>query len=366
MPQQRRIPQPRSERAERPKPQRRGGCFSALIYFLLVIGISALLAGVGWLFADDVLALTKDDFTATIDIAEDDDIADIADKLHEAGLVRYTFLFRLYSKFADAEEKISPGSYEVKGTMDYRALVSAMRSTSSYRTVISVTIPEGFTVEQILLRLSDSGVNTYEKLRDVCDNYEFEYSFLEGLPKGKNRLEGYLFPDTYDFYINDTPVSAINKMLSNFNRKLTTSLREKIDESGYTMREILTIASLIEKEAANNSERGEISSVIHNRLNSKNFKLLQIDATIQYVLPDRKDKLSTEDTKIDNPYNTYKYEGLPPGPICNPGVASIKAALNPSDTKYYFYALTEEGVHAFSRTAEEHQAVIDANPGVYN
>lgn len=365
MPQQRRIPQPRSDNSDNQKQRSRSGCFSAIIYFLFVIGASALLAGVGWLFADDVLALTKDDFTVTIDISEDDDIADIAKKLNDAEIVRYPFLFRLYSKFADAEEKISPGSYEVKGTMDYRALVSAMRATSSYRTVISVTIPEGFTVEQILLRLSDAGVNTYEKLREVCDNYDFEYSFLEGLPKGKNRLEGFLFPDTYDFYINDNPVSAINKMLSNYNRKLTNTLKEKIEESGYTMREILTIASLIEKEAANNSERRDISSVIHNRLNSKNYKLLQIDATIQYVLPGRKEKLSTEDTKIDNPYNTYRYEGLPPGPICNPGLESIKAALNPSDTNYYFYALTEDGVHEFSRTAEEHQAVIDANPGVY-
>lgn len=366
MPAQRRIPQPSSGEPKRNNaPVRRTGCLSAIIYFLFVIGASAFLAGMGWLCADDVLALTKEDTTAPIEIAEDDSIAEIADKLHEAGIVRYPFLFRLYAKFSNAEAKINPGSYEVKGTMDYRALVSAMRSTSSYRAVVSVTIPEGFTVEQILLRLSDSGVNTYEKLLDVCENYDFEYSFLEDLPKGKYRLEGFMFPDTYDFYVNENPVAAINKLLANFNRKMTASLREKIDASEYTMREILTIASLIEKEAANNDERGKISSVIHNRLNSKNLRLLQIDATIQYILPERKGLLTTEDTLIDNPYNTYKYEGLPPGPICNPGIASIKAALDPDDTKYYFYALTEEGVHAFSRTAEEHQQIINENPGVY-
>ena len=366
MPEQRKIPQPKSEEPKRKKaPVRKSGCLSAILYFLFVIGASAFLAGMGWLCADDVLALTKEDFTAPIEITEDDDIAAIADKLHEAGIVRYPFLFRLYAKFSNAEEKINPGSYEVKGTMDYRALVSAMRSTSSYRAVVSVTIPEGFTVEQILLRLSDHGVNTYENLLDVCENYDFEYSFLEGLPAGKNRLEGYLFPDTYNFYVNENPVSAINKLLANFNRKMTQSLRDKIDQSGYSMREILTIASLIEKEAANNDERGKISSVIHNRLNSKNLRLLQIDATIQYVLPERKGLLTREDTLIESPYNTYKYEGLPPGPICNPGIASIKAALNPDDTKFYYYALTEEGVHAFSRTAEEHQKVIEANPGVY-
>jgi UPF0755 protein len=267
--------------------------------------------------------------------------------------------------FSNAEEKIDPGSYEVRGMMDYRALVSAMRHTSSYRTVVTVTIPEGFTVEQTIRRLVEKGVNTYEKLADVCTNYDFEYSFLEGLPFTANRLEGYLFPDTYDFYVNENPVSAINKLLANFNRKMTAELRKQIEESDYTMQEILTIASLIEKEAANDDERGEIASVIYNRLNSKNLKKLQIDATIQYFLPERKEQLTIADTQIDNPYNTYIYEGLPPGPICNPGMKSIRAAINPDETNYYFYALTEEGVHEFSRTAEEHQAIIDANPGVY-
>jgi len=367
MPDNRRIPQPHSQNAGRPKKTARktSGCFSAIIYFLFVIGASALLAGLGWLAADDVLSLTKDDITASIEITEQDSIRDIADKLKDAGIIRYPFLFRLYAAFSKAEKKIDPGSYEVSAIMDYRAIVSAMRDTSDYRTVVSVTIPEGFTLKQILQRLADNGVNTYEELADICENYDFEYSFLEGLPASENRLEGFMFPDTYNFYVNENPVSAINKFLANFNKKMTAELRQQIEESGYTMQQILTIASLIEKEAANDDERGEIASVIHNRLNSKNLKKLQIDASIQYILPERKEVLSIEDTKIDNPYNTYMYEGLPPGPICNPGIKSIRAALNPDQTNYYYYALTEEGHHEFARTAEEHQAIIDANPGVY-
>jgi len=367
MPDNRRIPQPRSQNSgSAGKPVRRStGCFGAIIYFLFVIGASALLAGLGWLAADDVLSLTKEDIAASIEITEQDSISDIAEKLKDSGIIRYPFLFKIYAGFSNAEKKIDPGSYEVSAIMDYRALVSAMRDTSDYRSVVSVTIPEGFTLKQTLQRLADNGVNTYEKLAEVCKSYDFEYSFLEGLPVSANRLEGFLFPDTYNFYVNENPVSAINKLLANFNKKMTAELRKQVEESGYTMQQILTIASLIEKEAANDDERGEIASVIYNRLNSKSLKKLQIDATIQYILPERKEYLSIADTKIDNPYNTYMYEGLPPGPICNPGLKSIRSALGPDETNYYFYALTEDGTHAFAKTAEEHQAIIDANPGVY-
>ena len=225
---------------------------------------------------------------------------------------------------------------------------------------------EYLTTEQIITRLVENGVNTYEELADVCANNDFEYSFLSELPYGaENRLEGYLFPDTYTFYVGENAISAISKLISNFSSKFTSAYRDRAEELGYTMHEILTIASLIEKEAASTDEMSTISSVIHNRLESSNFPYLQIDATIQYILDERKAQLTYEDLAIDDPYNTYLYEGLPPGPICCPGEAAIKAALYPKNTDYYYYALTEEGVHEFSRTAAEHQQIIDANPGVY-
>jgi UPF0755 protein len=339
-----------------------------MIYFLCVIGVSVFLAGFGWMCADDMLALTKDENDYTITVSETDSVSDVAGKLKELGVIKYGWLFKLFGVVYNADEKIDPGSYEINSIMDYRALVSAMRNTSSYRSTVSVTIPEGFTLEQAIERLANKGVNTAEALREVCYDYDYEYSFTEELKNGEKRLEGYLFPDTYEFYVNETPVSAIGKLLSNFNKKFTVSMRERAEELGYTVNEILTIASLIEKEAAakdGNEERAKISSVIHNRLNSTNYPKLQIDATIQYVLPERKERLSYADLEVESPYNTYKYEGLPPGPICNPGEEAIKAALYPASTKFYFYALTDDGTHEFSRNAEEHQAVIDANPGVY-
>jgi UPF0755 protein len=347
MPDNRRIPQPHSQvPGKSKKPAAKGaGCFTAIIYFLFIIGASALLAGLGWLTADDVLALTKEDISAAIEVKSGDDVGAVAAKLKDAGIIRYPFLFKLYAGFSDAKEKIDPGSYEVSATMDYRALIYAMRATSNFRSVVTVTIPEGFTLEQTLQRLSDSGVNTYESLKDVCANYEFEYSFLTDVPLGDKRLEGFLFPDTYNFYVNESPVSTINKLLSNFNQKMTAELRTKVENSGYSMQQVLTIASLIEKEAANDEERANISSVIHNRLNSKSMKYLQVDASIQYFLPERKEKLTYDDLKIDNPYNTYLYEGLPPGPICNPGLKSIKAALDPNKTKYYFSGVNRAEVN---------------------
>jgi UPF0755 protein len=370
MPDNRRIPQPHSAESVRNKKtaKKNSGCFGAVIYFLVIIGVSALLAGIGWLCADDVFALTKQDVKAAIEIKKDDDIGDIAGMLKHAGIIRYPFLFRLYAGFSHAQEKIDPGSYDVSATMDYRALVYAMRDTSNYRAVVSVTIPEGFTLDQALEKLAEKGVSTYDDPKKTASSYEFEYSFLSDVPLGEKRLEGFLFPDTYNFYVNESPVSALNKLLANFNKKMTAELRGQVKESGYSMQQILTIASMIEKEAAGtdgDKERYNISSVIHNRLNSKSFRKLQIDATIQYVLPKRKEQLSFADLEVESPYNTYLHEGLPPGPICNPGVKSIQAALNPNKTDYYFYALTDEGVHAFSRTAAEHEKIIADNPGVY-
>ena len=227
--------------------------------------------------------------------------------------------------------------------------------------------------------LAEQGVCSTDKLEAAAD-YEFDYAFLQGLPYGdKNRLEGYLFPDTYQFFVGDDPENVIDKFLTNFDRKLTEELRsavagvnemltEKMTENGFTEQEIansmldlhdiITVASLIEKETAKTSESATIASVIYNRLCSKLYPCLQIDATIQYALPERKEVLSDADKSLISPYNTYTNAGLPAGPIANPGINSIRAALYPAETDYYFYALNKNGVHTFSETYYEHQEVL--------
>ncbi len=334
------------------------GCLSGVLYFFFVIGLSALLAGGIWMAANEVLGLSKQPGQVNIEIKEGESIADITDTLKAKGVIQYPWLFKLYANVSKAEEKIVPGAYVLETNLDYMAIVGAMKKNSQYRAIVKVTIPEGFTLKEIFARLEENRVCTTKDLWTVAREHEFSYSYLKELPKTDNRLEGYLFPDTYEFYVNENPVDVISKMLAIFDRKLTADMRQQAEAMEMSIHEVVTLASMIEREAANAEEAPTISSVIHNRLRSDKFPYLQIDATILYALPAHKTALSSEDMDIDSPYNTYLYEGLPPGPICSPGKSSLMAAVDPDDTGYYFYAVNKEGKHQFSKTKAEHDKVV--------
>ena len=331
-----------------------------VMYFLFVVCISIALAAFGWLAANDVLALNKTMKEATIEIPEDFDIDYVANELKRNGIIEYKFLFKIYASFSDADEKIDPGTYTVSTSLDYRALVTKMQAGYDELTV-KVTLTEGMTLKDIFATLEENGVCSQEELWEAAANYDFDYDFLSAETLGDQlRLEGYLFPDTYDFYTDSSAQTAISKFLDNFESRVTDEMYRMAENSGYSMHDILTVASLIEKEAGSNDERPTIASVIYNRLDS-DFRYLQIDASVQYILDERKEDLTYEDLLIDNPYNTYVYEGLPPGPICNPGLASIQAALEPENTDYFYYALNKEGTHNFFETYEEHQAFTESD-----
>ena len=200
-----------------------------------------------------------------------------------------------------------------------------------------------------------------EDLEEQAANHDYAFSFLQDIPLGDpNRLEGYLYPDTYTFNTPHSALYAINKMLVNFDARFTEELRSQVEETGYTIREILTIASLIERET-DGTDRDRIASVIYNRLDNPDAGTqgyLQIDATLSYI---NGGKVPTNaDREIDSPYNTYLYKGLPPGPIANPGMESIQAALNPADTDYFYYALGDDEVHHYFRTYNELQNFISS------
>lgn len=321
------------------------GIFGGLMYAVFIISVSIVLACVLWMAASDVLALNKPEITDIVVIPKGFDIDDVADRLKEAGLIEYKFLFKFYSSFSNAEEKIEPGQYQLSTNLDYRALVKKMQVGSSSQLTTKVVIPEGFTMKQIFERLEENGICDVESLMECAANNEFVgLSFLDDIPYGSaERLEGYLFPDTYDFYEGEQASNVISKMLLNFHNRLTADMYAQAEGLGISLREAIIIASMIEAEAANDEERPKIAAVIYNRIRADMF--LGIDATIQYILPERKAILTTEgenaDTKIDNPYNTYLYKGIPPGPVSNPGIASINAALNPDSesSNLYYYAL---------------------------
>ena len=250
--------------------------------------------------------------------------------------------------------------------MDYRALLSGMSANSATRATVTVTIPEGYTVDQIFTLLEEKGVASVEDLQDMAANHDYAFSFLQDLELGDyHRLEGYLYPDTYEFTTPQNPLYVINKMLVRFDEQFTDAMRQEVADSGRTIHEIITIASMIEKETDGN-DRADIASVIYNRLNNPSGGTqgyLQIDATLAYI---NGGKVPTEaDKSIDSPYNTYLYKGLPAGPISNPGLESIKAAMNPNSTSYYYYALGDDGVHHFFKTLREQQNFI-ATQELYN
>ena len=239
------------------------------------------------------------------------------------------------------------------------AIPKATGVTNIFNTV-KVTIPEGYSVAQVFNLLVKKGVcpNT-AVLYDALNNYDFsKYSLVSEIEENKNRcfrLEGYLFPDTYEFYRLSKPEDAIGKFLRNTESQITTEDREKAESLGYSVDEILTIASLIEKEAGNAEQKSLISSVIHNRL-KENMKL-QLDASIYYVERYIKPYITGDINRYNSYYNTYKCSALPAGPICNPGRASIQAALNPADTDYLYFYSDENGEYYFASTYEEIQAV---------
>ena len=351
--------------AHRPR-KRKKRRFNILVYLLFVLVTSAILAGVGWLLINDLCAFNKEDITATIEVTADDTVSTIADKLEDAGLIQYKWFFKLFASVADAKDKIGTGTYELNTDMDYRALIVGMHNSSGNLNsdTVRITIPEGYTVSQIIHLMAEKGVNTEENLLEAAKTASFSYEYINNNSEDISRLEGYLFPDTYDFYLNEKPANAINRLIKNFDSKLDDDLLARAEARGYDLKKIITIASLIEKET-DGTDQAKIASVIYNRLEGSGDKggtygLLQIDAALLYALPDHEGPITNADKQTDSKYNLYKYAGLPPTPIANPGLAAIEAALEPDTTDYYYYALGKDGKHHFSKTLQEHNEFLNS------
>lgn len=355
---------------------------AVVLWVVCVVAASYLLASMGWKWANDLCALNKEYLEAEIEVTDewvdrvetvtDDDgstqtvtyydMKKAAEELKENGLIEYKWLFRLFAWAYKGDQKITTGTFQLNSEMDYMALIRGMRSSGGSAVTVELTIPEGYSVQQIIDLLVENGVASQEDLTDAAANYEFQdYAFLDAEKLGSiSRLEGYLFPDTYDFYVGANPVYALDAMLSNFNRRVydnedLTALFEEAEARGYDFDEVITIASLIEKET-DGSDREKIASVIYNRLENagETAYLLQIDAALVYAAG--REITQSDYTALDSPYNLYLHTGLPPTAIANPGLASIKAALQPADTNYYFYVLGEDGKHIFNETLAGHIA----------
>lgn len=281
----------------------------------------------------------------------------IATLLADQELIRNKTVFRLYSKYRGLDNRLKAGEYSLNTGLSTPQIIEwlAKGETLSF----SFTIPEGFSLQQIAERLAEKKYIDRERFLSLAANGSFNYDFLQGLPPGPGRLEGYLFPDTYRISRETSEEQIINMMLARFAREVTPEFRTGAEKQGLSLHQAVTLASIVEREAQEDQERPKVAAVFLNRLN-KGWKL-ESCATIQYLLGEPKARLLKKDLEIKSPYNTYINYGLPPGPISSPGSASLKAVVNPADVDFMFFVVSEDGKHIFSRTLNEH----NPNKAVY-
>ena len=276
----------------------------------------------------------------------------IAKILKRENLIHSETFFRVASKVRGVDGKYNMGKFKLDRSAGYEDIFVALTQSGHNVDAVKVTIPEGYEIYKIADLLESKGLIDKDKFYYLVDFGEFDYAFVKDIPVRENRLEGYLYPDTYEFAPGDE-YGIINEMLLGF-EKMYTKYESRAGEMNMTMDEVITLASIIEREAQGDSDRKLVSSVFHNRINSTDYPYLQSCATVQYVLKERKPVLTVDDTKIDSPYNTYINKGLPVGPIASPGEKSVEAALYPEDTNYLFFVLGSDGKHHFSATYQEH------------
>ena len=341
------------------------GLLKGIIYIVIVLVISGFSSYFIIAVGNDVFAFVKATDIYQIEIPENADIDTVADILKENNIIRYPSIFKLYSKYKKFSGNFVAGLYEVNPSMNYDELLRAFRPRS-VRQTIWITIPEGYTVDEIINLFISKGIGTKEGFIEAINNYDYDYKFLEPLkqtisPDRPYRLEGYLFPDTYQFYTDSSEVDIVKRLLNNFDRKFNETFYTRAEELGLTIDEVVILASMIQEETKYLSEFEIVSSVFHNRLrNKRDYPYLQSDATILYGIQiatgERPNSLN--ETTFQTPYNTYLHKGFCPGPIANPGYDAIYCALYPASTDYYYFVSDKDGVNIFSRTLAEHNAAI--------
>lgn len=347
--------------------------------------ISASAIGIGVTLAVNVISgirdftgMSKPNNTIEVTISDTMTPASVAEMLHSNGIIESPWLFKTYLKFSKNEDTFREGIHVVSSNMSYGSIINALGTRMEYTETVDVIIPEGLSANEIGKILEDNMVCRAVDFVKCYKNKLNKYDFEEGIPNNENRfyaLEGYIFPDTYQFYVNDDlkrnpnfdtteyAQTVVKKMYDNFENKITKDMKKRMKELDMTLDEVITLASLIEWEGTNEENMANISSVFHNRLNDpENYPQLQSDTTDTYIKrvikPNTKSLSEEKRQIIEDAYDTYKCEGLPPGPICNPGMMAIKAALYPAQTNYYYFLSSSDGVFYWARTLEEHEQNI--------
>lgn len=300
---------------------------------------------------------TNDDFI--VKVKEGDTLYTIIDGIEEDGILKNSVITKMYIKMSDNKPVIKPGTYNVKKDASLGDLLNILGNESLNNNNVSVTIPEGYDIDQIAKVLNEKGIISSEKFIKGVKEYPVP-KYIKLDEKKRYQLEGFLFPDTYTFTKGVTAEEIIKTMNNRFN-SIIKELTNKEAIETQNINDIVTMASIVEKEASSESERDIVSSVFYNRLNNK--MKFQSCATVIYALGEHREKLYEKDLEVKSPYNTYLVEGLPIGPISNPGRASINAAINPKKTNYLFFVSNNDGTHFFTDNYEEFLKVKEKTQG---
>lgn len=321
----------------------------------VILAISAvLIIIIAAVFANSIIRKTNSR-TVTVTIPEGASSYKIAEVLKDSGVIGSKGLFILRLRLSDYYGKLQYGTFKFDTGDSINEILKTLATKGAKKNTVTLTVPEGYSVEKIKSRVCELGLCTDDEFEKALKK-DYDYTFLSAVPQQKGvkyKLQGFLYPSTYEFYSDASAETVINTMLSEFEKQIS-----KLSVNQDKLYETITKASLIEREAKIDSERPVIAGVINNRLNVD--MPLQIDASVVYAISDGQydvDRVYYKDLKTDSPYNTYKYKGLPVGPICNPGLSSIKAAASPSKHNYLYYhtdTAKNDGSHIFTETYEEH------------
>ncbi len=318
--------------------------------FIFTLSILSGLTFVFFLFLFEIF-LPKDSLSLeekVFVVEKGESLFQVAESLENEGLIKNRFFFIFYLVLKGDHKKIKAGKFLLSPSMSIPEISKILVLGKTLK--IKLTFPEGFTQNQIAQILLEKGVTKEDITKFKIKDFQNEFFFLKDAP-GENSLEGFLFPDTYFFEPEMEAKKIIVLFLKNFEKKTLPLLKEAMAKN-QRIYDVLILASLLEKEVKTLEEKKLVSGILQKRL--KNGIPLQVDATIGYITGKKTTKFSLEDLQIDSPYNTYKYLGLPPGPICNPGLESILAVLYPQESDYWYYLSTPDGQTHFSKTLMEH------------
>ena len=335
------------------KPKRKKGMLAWTFLLIVFVAVLCFMA----FFAIDMYGFGGNDGEVYIEIREGSVLKEIAGELKERSIISSVEFFYLYAK--DRSLEFKSGGHIFNTAMSYDEICDELSAIPKTHT-IKVVIPEGYELRLIAKACEDAGLCTSEEFLNVAENGEFNYDFLTEKTRVNYQLEGFLFPATYEFEYGTSVYDIIDKMLYTFDSMYSEEYSQRAKELGMTDYAVVTLASIVEREAANAGEHKKVAGVFYNRI--KSGMNLESCATVQYILKERKPVLSIADTKIDSPYNTYKYYGLPIGPVASPGLSAIDAVLYPEEHNYYFFVARADGKgHVFSRTLEEHNRATAQN-----